>query len=144
MTEALTVLGISASTFTLLALIFAHEAKTQKRYAAAVRHRLDVVVDSGAVHIDAAAKRFGSGAVQLLTHHVCAWLLESLLTSLRIVEAAINRLVKRNSARVATLSEARSSEQSLKLQEIAAHKAATKLTDKQKQARKAAHLEGEI
>ncbi len=143
MISALWAVGISASTFIVLALIFGHEARRNHRYILTTRQQLDRAVSVMTVRVDAIVNRFGSGSLQLVTRHVCAWLLHLLLRTLQGIESLVRRLMKRNSVRVELLHEERGNSTN-QLSQVVAHKAANQLTEKEKQVRRAAHLEGDV
>ena len=140
-----TFLLVSSAVFSVLALWFSFEERKGARLASGVRVKLDQAVTSAQVSLDRMATRFGSGSLLTLTY----WSFHSLLTGARAglthMLEWVDRLMRRNLRRAERLElERQTIKSESPLSQIAAHKAATSLTEKQREAKRQAHLEGRI
>lgn len=128
------ILAGSAATLFVLALLFSIEDRRSRRYLVlgGLRRALDHFLLVVAERLRGWHHYLGSGFLRLLMHYLVHNLLRNILRSLRWVESVVERTLRHNRRAARRID---TEKQRTHLDEIADHKTATALTERQKQKR---------
>jgi hypothetical protein len=137
MFEILLTLAVSGGIVVLLTLLFHIEKKRQRRFFPRVRAALDHGVERAYRSIGSFTRHLGRDAVRHTAHYLFHRFLKMMLELFRTLERKTDKLLRVNKelAKRAIRKESATPSESM-LKEVAAHKADTALTPKEKKIRK--------
>lgn len=140
-------LTLSAVLLAALSFWFSVEEKKEVRIASRMRNYCDTYLERIYAHMRLVCTRYGSGWLLTEMHRMLYFCLNGCLRVLDMVKAGIVRLQRRTIKQAQKIHDDRSEELKDKtsaLSEMMAHKTQSALTEKEKQSKKDASLEGRI